>query len=428
MVIAFSAFLFFLAVGMPVVFVLGISGAIAVIVTTDVPIVIVSQRIFSGLNLFTIMAIPFFVFAGAIMDVGGISRRIIDFSMALIGWITGSLLLVSVVAAMGLAAISGSGSADTAAVSSIMQPEFKRRRYNVDFAAGIIASAGSLAQIIPPSLLMIVVAMITSQSTGALFLSGVIPGFIAGLLLLLVCYLHAVRGGPQYRDVEPFTLGRLAKTFVAAIPAGGMPVIIVGGIIGGFFTATEAAAVAGTYSVIISWLIYRELTVQKLRTAIIRTISLSAAVMMIIGTANVFGWLIAESQVGGLLGNWMRSVTDNPYVFLLMVNVFLVFVGMFMESIAAVLILLPILMPIALDYGIHPIHFGLMVVFNFAVGMITPPYGITLFVASSIAERSLVQVARRLGPALAVMLGVLLLCTYVADTSLFLPRLFGFIN
>jgi C4-dicarboxylate transporter DctM subunit len=207
-----------------------------------------------------------------------------------------------------------------------------------------------------------------------------------------------------------------------------MPVIIVGGIVGGYFTATEAAAVAGAYSVLISWLIYRELTLQNLRTATIRTITLSAAVMMIIGTANVFGWLIAEARVAGLLGDWMRSITESPYVFLLMVNGLLLIVGMFMESIAAILILLPMLMPIAQEYGIHPIHFGLVVTFNFAVGMITPPYGITLFVASSIAERSLIQVSRRLGPPLLVMLGVLALCTYVSSTSLFLPRMFGLTN
>lgn len=428
MTIAFLAFFFFLTVGMPIVFVLGMSGALAILLTTDVPMVIVSQRIFNGLNSFTIMAIPFFIFAGAIMDVGGISRRIIDLAMAIVGWITGSLLLVSVVSATALAAISGSGSADTAAVSSIMQPELRRRRYDVDFAAGAIASAGSLAQIIPPSLIMVVVAAVTSQSTGAMFLSGILPGLLAAALLLAVCYLHAVRGGSQYRDVEPFTAGRLVRSFIAAIPALGMPVIIIGGIVGGVFTATEAAAVAGAYSVLVSFFIYRELTLQSLRIAIVRTVSLSSAVMIIIGTANVFGWLIAESQAALVLGEWIRSITDSPFVFLLLVNILLLIVGMFMESIAGILILLPMLMPIALSYGVHPIHFGLVVVFNFAIGMITPPYGITLFVASSIADRSIVQVARRIGLPFLAMLTVLVIITYVEPISLFLPRIFSFIR
>lgn len=428
MTIAFSAFFFFLAIGMPIVFVLGIAAALTVLLTTEVPIVIISQRIFSGLSVFTTMAIPFFIFAGAIMDVGGISRRIVDFATAIVGWITGSLLMVSVVTATTLAAISGSGSADTAAVSAIMQPEIKRRKYDVDFAAGMIASAGSLAQIIPPSLMMVVVAMITSQSTGALFLSGIIPGTITALLFLFVSYLHAIQGGPQYREVEPFTFRRLVRTFVAAIPALGMPVIILGGILGGIFTPTEAAAVAGAYGIVVSSLIYRELTIESFRKVIIRTISLSAAVMTILGTASVFGWLIADARVSELLAAWIQGFTQSPYVFLLIVNVILLIVGMFMESIAAILILVPMLMPIAISFGVDPIHFGLVVVYNLSIGMITPPYGITLFVASSIAERNIVQVARRIGWPLLVMLAVLALITCAPDVSLFLPKIFGFIK
>ena len=189
MIVTFSAFLFFLAIGMPVAFVLGVSAALTVIFVSDVPITIVSQRMFAGLDSFTIMAVPFFIFAGAVMDVGGISRRIVDFATALVGWVTGSVLMVSVVAATCLAAISGSGSADTAAITAIMHPELRRRKYDMEFSAGVIACAGSLAQIIPPSLMMVVVAMITNQSTGALFLSGIIPGLMTTLLLLSMSYV-----------------------------------------------------------------------------------------------------------------------------------------------------------------------------------------------------------------------------------------------
>lgn len=374
------------------------------------------------------MAIPFFIFAGAVMDVGGISRRIVDFASALVGWITGSLLMVSVVAATTFAAISGSGSADTAAVSAIMQPELRRRRYDIDFAAGMIASAGSLAQIIPPSLMMVVMAMITSQSTGALFISGVLPGLIAGSLLLVVSFVHAVRGGPQYRETERFTLKRLGRTFVIAVPALGMPIIIIGGIVGGIFTATEAAAAAGAYGVVVAAFVYRELTRAALRESVIRTIVLSAAVMAIIGTANVFGWLVAEARVADLISAWIRSFTSSPYVFLLIVNLLLLLVGMFMESIAAMLVLVPMLAPIALSFDIHPIHFGLVVVFNFSIGMITPPYGITLFVASSVAGRSILQVSKRIVWPLAAMMGTLAFVTYVPGVSLLLPRLVGLIE
>jgi len=425
MIFAFSAFLFFLAIGMPVVFVLGVAATLTLLLTTEVPITIVAQRIFDGLNSFTIMAIPFFVFAGAIMDVGGISRRIVDFASALVGWIVGSLLMVSVVAATGLAAISGSGSADVAAVSAIMQPELRRRRYDIDFAAAVIACAGSLAQVIPPSLMMVIVAMISNLSVGAMFLAGVLPGLLTVPGLLLTAYLHARRGGPQYREVEPFTLERLRRTFVRALPALGMPVTVIGGIVSGVFTPTEAAAVAVLYGLVVAMVVHRELSLVQLPALVMRAAALSAAVMMIIGTASIFGWLVANANVPALLAVWIKAVSDQAWTYLLIVNVLLMLVGMFMESLAAILILVPVLMPIALDFGIDPVHFGLVIVMNFAIGMVTPPYGISLFVASSIAERNIIQVSRRIFWPWLMMTIILLLVTYVPEIALILPRLAG---
>ena len=425
MIFAFSAFLAFLLIGTPIVFVLGIAATLTLILTTDVPLTIVSQRIYDGLNSFTIMAIPFFVFAGAIMDAGGISRRIVEFATALVGWIVGSLLMVSVVAATGLAAISGSGSADVAAISSIMQPELRRRRYDIDFSAAVIACAGSLAQVIPPSLMMVVVALVSNLSVGAMFLAGVLPGLMTVPGLLLAAWLHARRGGPQYREVEPFTGARLRRTFVRALPALGMPVIIIGGIVGGVFTPTEAAAVAVLYGLVVAMVIHRDLRVRDLPALVLRAAALSAAVMVIIGTASIFGWLVANANVPAHLAAWIKSVSEQPWTYLLLINVLLMAVGMFMESIAAILILVPVLMPIAIDFGIEPVHFGLVVVMNFAIGMVTPPYGITLFVASSIAERSIVQVSRRMFWPWLMMTAILVLVTYVPDIPLFLPRLAG---
>ena len=425
MIFAFSAFLAFLLIGTPIVFVLGIAATLTLLLTTDVPLTIVSQRIYDGLNSFTIMAIPFFVFAGAIMDAGGISRRIVDFATALVGWIVGSLLMVSVVAATGLAAISGSGSADVAAISSIMQPELRRRRYDIDFSAAVIACAGSLAQVIPPSLMMVVVALVSNLSVGAMFLAGVLPGLMTVPGLLLAAWLHARRGGPQYREVEPFTTARLRRTFVRALPALGMPVIIIGGIVGGVFTPTEAAAVAVLYGLVIAMGIHRDLRFRDLPTLVLRAAALSAAVMIIIGTASIFGWLVANANVPAHLAAWIKTVSEQPWTYLLLINVLLMAVGMFMESLAAILILVPVLMPIAIDFGIEPVHFGLVVVMNFAIGMVTPPYGITLFVASSIAERSIVQVSRRMFWPWLMMTAILVLVTYVPDIPLFLPRLAG---
>ncbi|MGI9336752.1 MAG: TRAP transporter large permease [Gammaproteobacteria bacterium] len=426
MIYAFGLFVVLLGLGMPIVFVLGIAATVSLLVLQpEIPLTIVAQRMYDGLNSFTIMAIPFFVFAGAIMDAGGISRRIVDFANALVGWVVGSLLMVSVVAATGLAAISGSGSADVAAISAIMQPELRRRKYDVDFSAAVIACAGSLAQIIPPSLMMVVVALVSNLSVGAMFLAGVLPGLLTVPGLLLASYTHARRGGPQYRETQAFTFPELRKTFWAAVPALGMPVIIIGGIVGGVFTPTEAAAVGVLYGIVISMFVYRQLSIRDLPRLILRASALSAAVMTIIGTASVFGWLVASANVPAHLAEWIRSVSSEPWVYLLMVNVLLMAVGMFMESLAAILILVPVLMPIAISFEIHPVHFGLVVVMNFAIGMVTPPYGITLFVASSIAERNIIQVSRRIFWPWLMMTIILILCTYVPEISLFLPGLFG---
>jgi len=425
-IFAFSAFLVFLAIGTPIVFVLGIAATLTLLlIQPEIPLTIVTQRIYDGLNSFTIMAIPFFVFAGAIMDAGGISRRIVDFASSLVGWIIGSLLMVSVVAATGLAAISGSGSADVAAISAIMQPELRRRKYDIDFSAAVIACAGSLAQIIPPSLMMVVVALVSNLSVGAMFLAGVLPGLMTVPGLLATAYIHARRGGPQYREVEPFSLARVNRTFWAGVPALGMPVIIIGGIIGGIFTPTEAAAVAVAYGLLIALFVYRDLKFRDIPDLILRAAALSAAVMTIIGTASIFGWLVASADVPALLAAWIKTISSEAWTYLLLVNVLLMLIGMFMESLAAILILVPVLMPIAIDFGINPVHFGLVVVMNFAIGMVTPPYGITLFVAASVAERDIIQVARKIFWPWLMMTLILLLVTFVPEIGLFLPRLAG---
>ncbi|PJX25280.1 C4-dicarboxylate ABC transporter [Advenella sp. S44] len=421
-------FLGFLALGVPLVFVLGAAAMITLLVTTDVPLTLISQRMFAGLNSFTLMAIPFFIFAGVIMDAGGISRRIVDFSSALIGWMTGSLLHVACVTSAGLAAVSGSGSADVAAVSSIMQPQLRRRRYDVDFSAAMIACAGAMAQVIPPSLTMVVIAVIGNMSIGALFLSGVVPGLLCIGLLLIVSYFFARKGGAQYKEAEPFSFVKLLRATYAALPAFGMPVLIVGGIIGGIFTPTEAAAMAGFYGMLVGLIIYRELKLSDLPQLVLRAASLSAAVMLIIGTATVFSWLVANANVPTMLASWLRSVSESPLMFLLFVNGLFLLIGMFMETIAAILIVAPVLLPIAASFGIDPIHFALVVVFNCALGTVTPPYGICLLVASTVANRSPIQVWKKSFPPILAMVVVLALITFFPEMSLWLPRSAGLLN
>lgn len=428
MIVIAIGFVALMLLGVPVVFVLGASAVGSLLMTTDIPVSIVSQRIFAGLNSFTLMAIPFFVLAGLIMDAGGISRRIVDFATAAIGWVTGSLLQVSCLAAAGLAAISGSGSADVAAISAIMQPALKRKKYDIDFAAGVIASAGAMAAVIPPSLTMVVLAVITNISIGALFMAGVVPGLMCILALMVVSYIHAKRGGPQYRETEPFSLARLARTGWAAVPAILMPIIILAGILGGIFTPTEASAVAAFYGLLVGMFVYRELRLRDLPGLLLRAAAIAASVMLIIGTASIFAWIIANNNVPTLLGNWLRSVASSPLTFLVVMNLLLLFICMFMETIAALLIVVPVLTPVALSLGIDPVHFGIVIILNCAIGTVTPPYGISLFVASSVAGRSAVQVTRKLGWPLAAMMAVLVMITVFPGIPLWLPRQLGLVQ
>lgn len=424
MTFVFSGFLVLIFSGLPIVFALGVAGLLAIVLMTDVPIAIVAQRVFGGVNSFSLMAIPFFVTAGILMAEGGIARRFVDLAAALVGWITGSLYMIAIVTSTGLAAISGSGSADTAAMGSILAPEMRRRGYDINLGAAIIAAGGALAPIIPPSIIMVVIAITSNQSIGAMFLGGILPGLMIAVGLAIACWLIARRGGPAYRDSEPFSLARLGRTFVDALPGLTLPIIIVGGIVGGVFTATEAACVAVIVTLAISLFIYREITLRDLPAIFLKAISLSAAVLIIVATASVFSWIIATLGAPQMLDAWFRAVTDSPVVFLLIVNLFLLIVGMFMESISAILIVLPVLMPIAISYGIDPIQFGVMVGLNLSIGLITPPYGICLFVAAMVSGQKVEEVATRVWVPLIPMLIVLALTAYVPQTVLLLPYMF----
>lgn len=423
MIMVMVLFVLLLIAGAPIVFTMGVSASL-VLMGEGIPSSIISQRLFAGLDSFTIMAIPFFVLSGLLMERGGIARRMIDFATALVGWIRGSLLLVSVVSGTGLAAVSGSGSADTAATASLMLPEMRRRRYDIDFAAGLMAAAGSLGPIIPPSIMMIVLASVGNVSVGDMFIAGIVPGFLMALGLLLAGYFHARRYGGVYSQVQPFSLKELGVTAWKAIPAFLMPIIIIGGIVGGVFTPTEAASVAVATGLLVGLFIYRELKLRDLPRLILRAASISASVMMIIAVANIFSWLVAREGVPQLLVGFLQSLSDNPWVFLALLNVGLIFVGMFMESIAAILILVPVLMPVAQSYGIDPLHLGVVIIINLSIGMITPPYGITLFVASSIAQRPIMRVAAKIVLPLSFMLAVLVLATYVPYVVTALPDFF----
>lgn len=422
MALTFGSFLFLLAAGAPMVFVLGVAGALTLAVDGTTPLVVVAQRLFNGLDSFPLLAIPFFVLAGIIMERGGIARAMVDLAAALVGWVRGSLLMVATVTATALAAISGSGSADTAAISSILMPEMKRRNYDIDYAVVTVAAAGALAPIIPPSIIMVVLAMISDLSVGAMFLAGIIPGLIAAAGLLVGHWFFTAREPARYADAEAFSLPRLGTAFRRALPALSMPVIVVGGIVGGVVTPTEAAALAVLVGLLVGLVVYRELHLRDLPAIMLKTAGISASVMIIIGTASIFSWLIAIQNVPNLLSAWFQANVGSAAAFLLAVNILLLIVGMFMESISAILILMPVLMPIAKSLGIDPLHFGVVVTLNLSIGLITPPYGICLFVASTVAQRSVMQAARMVWIPLIPLILMLLLCTYVPQVVLWLPR------
>jgi C4-dicarboxylate transporter DctM subunit len=417
----------FLAVGIPIFFVLGLTALVSVLYA-DLPLVLIAHRFYTGLNNFTLMAIPFFILAGMLMDAGGLSRRIVDFSMALIGWVTGSLLMVAIVAATALAAMSGSGSADTAAVSAVLQPELRRRKYNVDFAAALIAASGTLAQIIPPSLMLVLIGVVNNLSIGALFLAGILPGLLVLPGFFLIAFRHATNGGPQYCASEPFSRDRLWRSFVASLPAFGMAAVIMGGILGGIFTPTEAAGTAVIYALLVGLFVYRELTWAKFVRAMVNASAFTSGILILVAAATTFNWLLAVAGVPDLIKAWFNVNVGNFWTFLLIVNLLLMVLGMVMESLAIILLLSPILLPIAISYGIDPIQFSVVMVFNCAIGMITPPLGGAVFVAATIAQRPFLAVVRHIFQPWAWMTVVLLLISFVPVITLILPQLAGYLK
>ena len=420
-------FFFFILLGVPVAFVFGLA-ALAAVVSSDLPLVLVAHRFVAGLNNFTLMAIPFFLLTGMLMEAGGLARRIIAFAMALVGWITGSLLMVAVLTATALAAMSGSGSADTAAVSSALMPEMKRRKYNIDFSAALIGTAGTLAQILPPSTMLVLIAVTNNLSVSALFLGGIIPGLLVVPALLALSYRHAKKGGPQYEAATEFSLREVGRTFVNAIPALGLAVVISGGIFSGLFTPTEAAGVAVVYTVFVGKFVYGELKWADIPRVTLRAGAISSAIMFLVGGATIFNWLMAAVGVPDAVSGWFQANVESAWLFLVVMNIFLMLMGMPMEGFALILLLSPIFIEVAVSYGFDPNHIAIVFVFNCVIGMITPPFGGTLFVSAMVAGRPISAVTRKVYPLWGVMTVVLLMITYMPELVLFLPRAAGFIN
>lgn len=412
--------LFFLALSVPIAFSLGLSGLLG-IGSAGVPFVVLPQRMVVGLSHFTLIALPFFIFAGTLMDHGGISQRLIRMVRAFVGHKTGGVAIVTVIAAMIFSSLSGSGSATTAALGSILIPAMISRGYSRPFSASVQAVSGELGIIIPPSITFILFGVATDTSIGDLFMAGVIPGLLIGCTLIVVSYLIARRKG--YLGVEKASWAERAAATREAIWALFMPVIVLGGIYSGIFTATEASVVAVAYAFLVGTVIYGEITWEKFKKALHETLISSGMIMFIIGTASVFSWILTRAQVPQNLALIFSQYSTSPYVFLLLTNVFLFVVGMFFDAAPAVVVLAGILTPIAQSFGIDPVHFGVIFAVNMALGMVTPPVGVNLFVACRIANISMEQMMRDLIPFWAILIVDLLVITYIPQLSLWLPSL-----
>jgi len=420
-----AAFLVCFFMGIPLALVMGITG-IVVLIAMGVPLEVVAQRMFTGIDSFPLMAVPFFILAGDLMNRGGTTVRIIGFANSLVGHIRGGLAHACVVANMIFAGISGSSVADASAIGSIMIPSMEKSGYDLDFSAALNSVAATIGPIIPPSIIMVIYGVSVNVSVGGLFAAGFVPGILMGLALMIV--VTRVAKKKNYPTSEGFSGKRVAAEFRSSVWALMAPIIILGGILGGVFTPTEAAAVAVIYSFFVGKFIFREIAWKDVPHILFQSGITTGAILLIISLANVFAWVIAANQVPVKLSALFLSATSNPYVFLLIVNILLLIVGMFMETGAAIILLAPILAPIAAKLGINPLHFGFMMVLNLAIGMATPPVGVCLFVSCGITGLSLEKVSAAAMRFVLALLGVLLLVTYVAPISLFLPKLLGFIR
>ena len=415
------SFILILATGASIGVGLALSSAIVLYAIIDMPLIVVVQRMFTSVDSFSFMAVPFFMLAGAFMSAGGVTKRIVDFSMALVGALAGGLALVVAVAGMFFAALSGSSAATTAAIGSAMIDEMEKRGYPRSFAAAVVASGGTVGIVIPPSITMVVYGSIANTSIADLFLGGFAPGILMGLSMCLVSWIIAKKQG--YKGEGQFSIMRALRSFRECFRALMMPVIILGGIYGGIFTPTEAAAVAAVYGALVGFFVYKELTFKDIPKTLLSAAYNTTMIMFVVGAANVFGWILTNAQVPHALAQNFTHLTNSPIVFLMLVNVLLLFIGTLINASAAVVILTPILLPVALSMGIDPMFFGVLMVVNLAIGCITPPVGLDLFIVSSITGISIDKVTAKVMPYLLILLVDLVILTYIPSIITFLPNM-----
>lgn len=421
MVILFSTLVVLLFIGFPVAFALIGASLAFILLESPLPTVVVIHRTIGGIDSFTLLAVPFFILAGNLMNHAGITDRIFDFAKAAVGWMRGGLGHVNVGASVLFAGMSGAAVADAGGLGAIEVKAMREAGYDNDFAVGLTAASSTIGPLIPPSLPLVVYGVSSSASIGQLFAAGLIPGLLmAAALMLMVTYYAHVRG--YGRDTK-FLWHVLGSTFVRAILSLLTPVILVGGILGGVFTPTEAAVVASAYALFLGVVVYRTLDIKKIWEITVDTVETTAVVLLIVGAASIFSWILTANGVPRALADAILRQTESVFIILLLVNLLLLGVGIVMEPVAAITILTPVLLPIVTALGLDPVHFGILMVLNLMIGLLTPPVGMVLYVLARVTDTGFEAVVRATMPFLIPLVAVLILVTYVPAVSMWLPTL-----
>jgi len=402
------------------------SISFSTIVTTlylGIPLKTIAQNMVSGVNVFVFLAVPFFITAGEIMGTGGISNRLIKLSNALVGWIKGGLAHVNILASMFFGGISGSSTADVSSIGAILIPMMEKDGYDSDFSTCVTIASSIQGILIPPSHNMIIYALVAgSVSIGRCFLAGIVPGVFLGVALMIYSYIISVKR--NYPGGVKFSMKEAILAFRDAIWGLGTVLIVVVGVIGGIFTATEAAAIAAVYAFIVTFVIYREIKISAFWGILTRSIKTISIIMILVAAANAFGWLVSYLKIPVLITNAILSITENRIIILLLINVILLILGMIMDMASLILILTPVFMPIVRFIGMDPVHFGIVMILNLGIGLLTPPVGTTLFVGSAISGIPMIKIAKAMIPFYLVMVAVLLLITFIPDLVMYIPNKF----
>ncbi len=420
-------FVLFMATRIPLSFAMLLSSSLYMLAAGK-PLVMVAHRLFTGIDTFTLMAIPFFILASELMVMSGTANKLLDFANMLVGGYRGGLAYVNVLASMLFGGCSGSAIADVAGLGRLEIELMEKGGYTREFSSAITISSSIQGPLIPPSIIMVLIGAVTGSSVGALLLGGAIPGVLVGISQCLIIWYYGKKRGFPINPVH-LTPAEKIHTALQSIPFILMPLIIVGGIITGWFTPTEASAIAVAYGLVLT-LIYRRGRVSpgEIRGVFARSVLTGAGILLLSGASNVFGWILTTEKIPYLISNTLTAITDNKYLILLLVNIFLLLWGMVMDSLPAITIVTPILFPLAVGLGINPIHFGVVVGFNLIIGLITPPYGSALFTGTIVSGLPMEKLIREMLPFILASIVILGLCTYVPEVVLYLPRLFGLDN